>query len=45
MRTVDTYKLGVIGAGGIVCRMHLPDLKSGEDFEGVAIGGRRTIIL
>ena len=38
---MDKYKLGVIGAGGIVCRMHLPDLKRGEDFEVVVIGGRR----
>ncbi len=41
MRNMDKFKLGVIGAGGIVCRMHLPDLKRGEDFEVVVIGGRR----
>ena len=34
-------KLGVIGAGGIVCRMHLPDLVQGNDFEVSVIGGRR----
>ena len=38
---MDKFKLGVIGAGGIVCRMHLPDLKNGDDFEIVVIGGRR----
>ena len=34
-------RLGVIGAGGIVCRMHLPDLVKGDDFEVIVLGGRR----
>ena len=34
-------RLGVIGAGGIVCRLHLPALVAGEDFEIVVLGGRR----
>ena len=34
-------RLGVIGAGGIVCRLHLPALVDGEDFEVVVLGGRR----
>ena len=38
---MSKIKLGVIGAGGIVCRMHLPDLKNGEDFDVAVIGGRR----
>ena len=38
---MDKFKLGVIGAGGIVCRMHLPDLTKGDDFDVVVIGGRR----
>jgi predicted dehydrogenase len=35
------FRLGIIGAGGIVCRMHLPDIVKGDDFEVVVIGGRR----
>ena len=38
---MQKLKLGVIGAGGIVCRMHLPDLAQGSDFEVSVIGGRR----
>ena len=34
-------RLGVIGAGGIVCRLHLPALADGEDFEVAVLGGRR----
>ena len=34
---MDKLKLGVIVAGGIVCRMHLPDLTRGDDFEVVVI--------
>ena len=34
-------RLGVIGAGGIVCRLHLPALVDGEDFEVAVLGGRR----
>ena len=34
-------RLGVIGAGGIVCRLHLPALVAGEDFEVAVLGGRR----
>jgi hypothetical protein len=30
-----------IRLGGIVCRMHLPDLVAGNDFEVAVIGGRR----
>ena len=38
---MEKIRLGVIGAGGIVCRMHLPDLVAGNDFEVAVIGGRR----
>ena len=38
---MEKLKLGVIGAGGIVCRMHLPDLAQDSDFEVSVIGGRR----
>ena len=38
---MQKLKLGIIGAGGIVCRMHLPDLAQGADFEVSVIGGRR----
>ena len=38
---MDKIRLGVIGAGGIVCRMHLPDLVKGNDFEVAVIGGRK----
>ena len=38
---MSRLRLGVIGAGGIVCRMHLPDIVKGDDFETVVIGGRR----
>ncbi len=38
---MDKIRLGVIGAGGIVCRMHLPDLVKGNDFEVVVLGGRK----
>ena len=34
-------RLGVIGAGGIVCRLHLPALVAGDDFEVAVLGGRR----
>ena len=32
-------KLGVIGAGGIVRRLHLPDIAGGDDFEVTVISG------
>ena len=38
---MEKLKLGVIGAGGIVCRMHLPDLAESSDFEVTVISGRR----
>jgi len=38
---MSKIRLGVIGAGGIVCRMHLPDLVKGDDFEVVVLGGRK----
>ncbi len=38
---MEKLKLGVIGAGGIVCRLHLPDLTKGTDFEVSVISGRR----
>ena len=34
-------KLGVIGAGGIVRRLHLPDIAGGDDFEVTVISGRK----
>ena len=38
---MNKIRLGVIGAGGIVCRMHLPDIIDGDDFEVGVIGGRK----
>ena len=34
-------KLGIIGAGGIVRRLHLPDIAKGDDFEVTVISGRK----
>lgn len=34
-------RIGVIGAGGIVARLHLPDLAKSDDFELAVVAGRK----
>ena len=38
---MSKIKVGVIGAGGIVRRLHLPDLDQNDNFEVVLISGRK----
>ena len=38
---MDRVRVGVIGAGGIVARLHLPDLAKNEAFEVAVVSGRR----
>lgn len=38
---MEKLRIGVIGAGGIVARLHLPDLVQKEAFEVVVLGGRK----
>ncbi len=38
---MSKIKVGVIGAGGIVRRLHLPDLNQNDNFEVVLISGRK----
>src|SRR5262249_21493925 len=38
---MDRLRIGVIGAGGIVARLHLPDLAKNEAFEVALISGRK----
>ena len=41
MEIMSKIRLGIIGAGGIVCRLHLPGLVGGDDFEVALLGGRK----
>ncbi len=38
---MDKIRLGIIGAGGIVCAMHIPEIVKENDFEIIVIGGRK----
>ena len=38
----DKLKLGIIGAGGIVAKYHLPNLKKSSDIDVTLISGRKT---
>ena len=42
---MDKLKLGVIGAGGIVCRMHLPDLTRGDDLKSLLLVADANTVL
>ena len=38
---MSKVRIGVIGAGGIVARLHLPDLAKNDDFELALVSGRK----
>lgn len=38
---MSKIRIGVIGAGGIVARLHLPDLEKNENFEVTLLSGRK----
>jgi len=38
---MDKVRVGIIGAGGIVARLHLPDLAKNENFEVTVVSGRK----
>ena len=38
---MSKVRIGVIGAGGIVARLHLPDLAKNDDFELCLVSGRK----
>ncbi len=38
---MSKIRVGVIGAGGIVARLHLPDLEKNENFEVTLLSGRK----
>lgn len=38
---MSRFKVGVIGAGGIVARLHLPDLARNDNFEVTLVSGRK----